>query len=174
MVNVFISKGFRMQDAYLTTYLNDHLGASVAGIELAQRCLSNNRGSELGNFLEALLPVLQDNQVRMRKLLRRLGAQESAAKKLGGWTIEKISRLKLNNAIFRYSDLARVIELETLLLGLHAQITLWRVLEEYRLSDSRFEGIDLKQVRTQSEDMLERLKEHHGRAAELAFAKAKE
>ncbi|MEM5788104.1 MAG: hypothetical protein AAGU11_12360, partial [Syntrophobacteraceae bacterium] len=61
-----------MQDAYLVTYLNDHLGASVAGIELAQRCLSNNRESELGKFLEQFVLVLQEEQVRIRKLLKRL------------------------------------------------------------------------------------------------------
>jgi hypothetical protein len=159
-----------MQDVYLSTYLNDHLGASVAGIELTRRCLSNNTDSELGKFLETFLLTLQDNQVHIRKLLRRLGAPESVAKKLGGWTIEKIGRLKLNNAILRYSDLSRVIELETLLVGLQAEISLWSVLEKYRSTDARFEGIDLKLLRTQSEDMREGLKEHHSRAAELAFA----
>jgi hypothetical protein len=161
-----------MQDTYLATYLNDHLGASVAEIELAQRCLSNNRDSGLGTFLEALLLVLQDNQVRVRKLLRRINAQESVAKKLGGWMIEKVGRLKVNNALLRYSDLSRVIELETLVVGLQAQTNLWSVLEKYRATDARFEGIDFSLVRTQSEGMLEKLRGHHSRAAELAFAQA--
>lgn len=159
-----------MKDAYLITYLNDHLGASVAGIELAQRCLSNNRGSELGGFLEHFLLVFQEEQLRIRKLLKRLNASESSVKKLGGWMLEKVGRLKLNNALFRYSDLSRLIELETLVAGLQAQSSMWRILEKYRSGDARFQGIDFSLAREQSEQMLEKMKEHHSLAAQQAFA----
>lgn len=162
-----------MQDAYLVTYLNDHLGASVAGIELAQRCLSNNRESELGKFLEQFVLVLQEEQVRIRKLLKRLDAAESSVKKLGGWMLEKVSRLKLNNSLFRYSDLSRVIELETLVAGLQAQSSMWRVLENCRSDDTRFLGIDFATARIKSEEMLDKMKEYHARAADVAFSAMK-
>lgn len=158
-----------MQDDFLITYLNDHLGASVAGIELARRCLSNNRGSELGSFLETFLLVLHEEQVRLRKLIKRLDATESMVKKVGGWTIEKIGRLKLNNSFLRYSELSRVIELETLLAGLQAQLSLWSALEQYRSNDRRFEGIDFSQARRQAEETLGKLKEFHSQAAKTAF-----
>lgn len=159
-----------MHDAYLVTYLNDHLGASVACIELVRRCLANNRGSELGKFLNHLLLVLQEEQAWIRKLLRRLNGAESTVKKLGGWMLEKAGRLKLNNSLFRYSDLARVIELEMLVAGLQVQSSMWRVLEEYRSGDTRFEGIDFALARKQADEMLERMKKYHSRAAEYAFA----
>lgn len=159
-----------MQDENLLTYLNDHLGASVAGIELTHRCLSNNRNSELGKFLEHLLLVLREEQVRIRKLIRRLGGTESVAKKLGGWALEKVGRLKLNNALFRYSDLSRVVELETLLAGLQAQAGMWRAMEAFRSDDPRFDGIDFSTAKEQSEEMLRKMQEFHAQAAELAFA----
>ncbi len=158
-----------MRDDYLVTYLNDHLGASVAGIELARRCLSNNRGSELGKFLESLLLVMHEEQVRLKKLIRRIDASESVIKKLGGWTLEKVGRLKLNNSLFRYSALSRLIELETIMAGLQAQAGMWGALEKTLSADPRFEGIDLGQARRLAEEMLEKVKEFHSRAAELTF-----
>ncbi len=158
-----------MKDDDLATYLNDHLGASVVGIELTRRCLSNNRDSELGKFLETLLLVMHEEQVRLKRLLKRLGAGESAIKKAGGWAIEKVGRLKLNNSLFRYSALSRLIELEALMAGLQAQAGMWAVLEKTRSDDPRFEGIDLGQARRISEEMLDRVRGFHFLAAELAF-----
>lgn len=160
-----------MQDAYLTTYLNDHLGMSVAGIELTRRCLSNNREGDLGKFLAHLLLVLEENHVLVRKLLKRLGAKESEVKKLGGWVLEKAGRLKLNNALFRYSDLARVIELETLVAGLQAQASMWTVLASSRSGDPRLDGIDFEEVRNRAEQMLEEARRYHLCAAAFAFTK---
>ncbi len=159
-----------MSDAYLTTYLNDHLGASVAGIELARRCLSKNAKSDLATFLEELLLVLEENQVKIRKLLRRLNAGESELKKLGGWALEKVGRLKLNNSLLGYTSLARVIELEALLAGLKAQSAMWSALQKYRSDDERFAGIDFDRSKRLSEEMLERIEGYHSRAAEKAFA----
>ncbi len=159
-----------MSDAYLTTYLNDHLGASVAGIELARRCHSNNAKSDLGTFLEELLLILEENQVKIRKLLRRLNSGESELKKLGGWALEKVGRLKLNNSLFGYTSLARVIELEALLAGLKAQSAMWSVLQKQRSDDERFAGIDFERARKLSEEMLEKMEDHHSIAAEKAFA----
>ncbi len=162
-----------MRDAYLVTYLNDHLGLSVAEIELARRCLSSNRESELGKFLEELLLALEEDQVRIRKLLKRLNASESTVKKLGGWMMEKAGRLKLNNSLFRYSDLSRLIELETMAAGLQAKAAMWSVLGNYRSGDPRFDGIDFSQARSQSEQMLEGVMNHHARAAEQAIGNGK-
>lgn len=162
-----------MRDAYLATYLNDHLGASVAGMELARRCRSNNGNSGVGQYLESLLPVLHDDQIQIRKLLRRLGAGESTAKKLGGWMLEKAGRLKLNNALFRYSDLSRLIELEALMVFLRAQVGMWSVLGRCCSEDARFEGIDFAWTSRQLEAMLEAIEQHRLRAAELAFVRAR-
>ena len=43
-----------MDDRLLSIYLNDHLAGAMLGRALAQRCLSRNRATSLGEFLEGL------------------------------------------------------------------------------------------------------------------------
>jgi hypothetical protein len=40
-----------LDEKFLSIYLNDHLAGSAAGVELARRALSNNRGTPFGGFL---------------------------------------------------------------------------------------------------------------------------
>ncbi|MFP5212596.1 MAG: hypothetical protein ACLGPL_04380 [Acidobacteriota bacterium] len=160
-----------IKDIHLTTYLNDHLAGSVAGIELAKRCRSSNRDSELGTFLDKVVSVLKDGQDKLRELLAAFGGTESYVKQLGAWTVEKVSRLKLNDSILTYSDLSRLIELETLMVAMHAQVRMWKVLDAARSGDPRLAGIDFLRIREQVEGLLEKIEEYHLQAGKIAVGK---
>jgi hypothetical protein len=160
-----------MEDVHLKTYLNDHLAACVTKIELARRCLSNNRSTELARTLEGALIFLQRDRQRMKLLLQRLQGSEDLVKQLGGWALEKVGRLKLNNSLFRYSDLSRVIELETLLVGIEASIKMWNGLERTRKDDPRFSDIRFAESRKEASDILEELEERHMEACLAAFGR---
>ncbi len=159
---------------HLPTYINDHLAESVAGIELARRCLSNNKGTELGDFLEKLISILEKEQALLKEVLAGLGESESSMKKSAAWIAEKFGRLKLNDSIFSYSDLSRVHELEFLVMGLQGQSRMWRVLEAFCSDDSNFQGLDFKSAAETAEAMLAETAQHHFEAARTAFTAEKQ
>lgn len=156
---------------HIVTYLQDHLAASVAGIELAKRCRDNNRGSDLGQFLERFVDTLEREQARIKEMLTRLDASEPTVKKLAAWTAEKITRLKLNDSILTYSALGRVIELETLLVGLQSQIAMWRILKSCCFGYPRLVGMDFEKALKEAEASFEEMMQHHLHAAKIAFCK---
>jgi len=162
-----------MEDAHLTTYLNDHLAACVAQIELARRCLSNNRDTELGRTLDACIAFFEGERQKMKRMLRDLKGTEDLVKQFGGWALEKMGRLKMNNTLFRYSELSRVIEVETLLVGLEADVKMWAALKASRSDDPRFAGVNFTESAEQAESLYKDLERHHLDACKLAFGTKK-
>lgn len=60
----------------LATYLNDHLGGSATGRELARRTLQANRGNEYGVVLEGIdLTHLAGRAREQRQTVERLRRQ---------------------------------------------------------------------------------------------------
>lgn len=138
----------------LATYMNDHLAGATAGRELARRAAANNRGSELGRFLEDLAQQIDEDRDSLIELMRASGVGIDRVKVLGGWTAEKLGRLKLNGKLLGYSPLSRLLELEGLLLGVRGKLALWQALAEIEL-DGRA-GADADMV-----DLIERAERQH-------------
>jgi hypothetical protein len=157
---------------HIVTYLQDHLAASVAGIELAKRCRDNNRGSELGLFLDKFIDTLEREQARIKEMLDRLDASEPTVKKMAAWAAEKITRLKLNDSLLNYSDLGRVVELETLLAGLQSQIAMWRILKSRCSIYPPLIGMDFDKALKEAEASFQEMIQHHLLAARIAFCKS--
>jgi hypothetical protein len=128
----------------LGIYLNDHLGGSTTGRELARRILSSNRGNEYGVVLEGLLREIDEDADVLRELMRRLDVKPDRIKERLGWAAEKAGRLKLNGQLLGYSPLSRLLELEGLMLGISGKLALWQALRIGLADDPRIEGIDLE------------------------------
>jgi hypothetical protein len=165
-------RGVKIMKDHIVTYLQDHLAASVAGIELAKRCRDNNRGSELGLFLDKFVDTLEREQARIREMLDRLGASEPTVKKMAAWAAEKITRLKLNDSLLNYSDLGRVVELEALLAGLQSQIAMWRILQYCCSIYPPLGGMDFENALKEAEASFQEMTQHHLLAARIAFCKS--
>src|SRR4051794_38409167 len=112
---------------HLAIYLNDHLGGASLAIELVRRVADQHEGSELGRCLSELAPEIEADRDTLRRLIERVGAQPDPVKRAVGWTGEKLARLKLNGRLLTRSPLSTLIELETLTLGIHGKLLLWRV-----------------------------------------------
>ena len=153
----------------LRIYLNDHAAGSLTGYELAKRCLSNNEGTRLGDFLRTFIAELEDERADLKRLIESLGFHEDKLKEGAGWVAEKAGRLKLNGQIRGYSPLSRVLELEGLVLGVTGKRSLWRSIREYSATDPRVGVIDLDRLEQQAENQLEELEKHRLEAAEKAF-----
>jgi hypothetical protein len=130
----------------LATYLNDHLGGSVTGRELARRTLSHNRGNEYGVALERVLRQIEEDTDSLLELMRRLDVKPDRIKERVGWAAEKVGRLKLNGQLLGYSPLSRLVELEALMLGISGKLAMWHALRLALGDDPRIEGVDVEQL----------------------------
>ena len=61
-----------MADDLLGIYLNDHLGGSAAGTELAEKLRDNNQGTELGNLMAALHNDIEQDRASLEELMAGL------------------------------------------------------------------------------------------------------
>ena len=159
-----------MHQRLLNIYLNDHLAGATAGMELARRCRSNNRGTSLGDFLTELTTEIDSDRRRLEALMSALGAPLDRFKLYGAWVAEKVGRLKLNGQIKGYSPLSRLIELEGLRLGIEAKRSLWQTLKEIENIDSRLATTDLDLLIKRAEEQLDAIEPHRTQAARAAFA----
>jgi hypothetical protein len=146
----------------LATYLNDHLAGATAGRELARRAAANNRGSELGRFLEDLAQEIDQDRDSLIELMDGAGVGIDRVKVLGGWTAEKLGRLKLNGKLLGYSPLSRLLELEGLLLGVRGKLALWQALGELELESGAWAGAnaDLGELIARAERQHESIEQH--------------
>jgi hypothetical protein len=153
----------------LAIYLNDHRAGSVAGIELAKRTLDNNKGTEYEAFLSWLVEDFRRDQEALDGIIDRNSIPRSPVKPGLAWASEKIGRLKLNGAITGYSPLSRLIELETLRLGVTGKLCLWRSLKTSRPADLAVTDEELDELIARAEAQIEGIEEHRIRAAGVAL-----
>jgi hypothetical protein len=153
----------------LTIYLNDHLAAATAACELARRAARSNRGSSYGNFLERLAGEIEQDRDSLLRVMSSLDVRVSRVKVIGGWGAEKLGRLKLNGRLLGYSPLSRVLELETLALGVSGKLALWRSLQRLQPDQPELATFRLADLQARAERQLKRLETHRLRAvAEMA------
>jgi hypothetical protein len=158
-----------MDRKLLGIYLNDHLAGAMGGIELARRCLSNNRGTPLEADLEKLVREIEEDRVVLEGLMERLGIPRSPVKAPVAWALEKVGRLKLNGRLLEYSPLSRVIELELLSSGVETKRSMWTALKG--LADEGIDlGLDLEDLIGRARRQRRMLERRRLEAAVAAFA----
>jgi hypothetical protein len=154
----------------LAIYLNDHLAGATLGVELTLRAARENTGSELGVFLkEVLLPEIREDRQTLERLMGRLGIARSRPKVAAAWTAEKVGRLKLNGELTRYSPLSRLLELESLAVGIEGKRALWLALEATADNGEPAESIDFRALAERAESQRQRLETHRLAAASDAL-----
>ena len=158
-----------MDDKLLRIYLTDHHAGSTAGLELARRCLSNNRGTEYESFLRDLTRDIQEDRAELEALLGALGFPSNMLKRAVALAAERVGRLKLNGQLTGYSPLSRLVELEGLKLGVTGKLSLWKSLKEVADHDSRLAVTDFDKLITRAEEQIEKIEEHRLRASTVAL-----
>ena len=96
----------------LALYANDHLAASVGGIELVKRMLGVHRGSEYEGPLTQLLAELKEENSSLETQIRAVGFPVRRYKQVALWVGEKLSRAKLNGHLLTRSPLSDLVEFE--------------------------------------------------------------
>jgi hypothetical protein len=159
-----------MADDLLGIYLNDHLGGSTAGTELAERLRDNNQGTELGNLMAALHNDIEQDRSSLEELMARLGIERQRVKQAAGWVLEKLSRLRLNPALAGNADLTRMLETEALSLGIEGKLCMWLALREAAAGDPRLAGTDYDRLIERARSQRQALEPHRRAAARQAFS----
>jgi hypothetical protein len=98
----------------LAVYCNDHLAASVGGIELVKRMLNEHRDTDHEGPLRQLLGELQEENASLQAQMKAVGFPVRQYKQAAVWVAEKLSRAKLNGHLLSRSPLSDLVEFEFL------------------------------------------------------------
>ena len=152
----------------LAIYLNDQLALGVAGRELARRAQRENAETQLGTFLQRLTHEVSEDVDTLERIMERLELPLSSVKRPLALVAERVARLKPNGRLRGYSPLSRILDLESLALGIEGKRVLWSNLRDLpgvsdRLDDVDFEGL-IDRARRQREE-LEPYRVEAGRVA---------
>ena len=153
----------------LAVYLNDHLAASTAGVELARRAAKSHDG-ERGEELSRLADEIAEDREALRDLMKRLDVAESSVKTAAGWLGEKAGRLKPNDHLATRSPLSDVLEIEMLRAGTAARICGFQVLRAVAVEDGRLSREELERLIERADDQAERLYKIHLQLAQENLA----
>jgi hypothetical protein len=153
----------------LRIYMQDHLAAATAGLELAGRARGANRDTPYGDAPAHLADEIAEDRRALEDMLADLGFGPDRPKNLGAWAAEKVGRLKLNGQLKGYSPLSRVIELEGLVAGITAKVSLWGILLRVAEEEPRLDAARLERLMTRGDEQRESVNELRTRAAREAF-----
>jgi hypothetical protein len=154
----------------LSIYLTDHFAGATSGLELVRRCLRRNEGSHFAAPLSDLVREVEADRRALLAVMRRLGVEPSLLKTSAAWVLEKVARLKPNGPLLAYTPLDRVVELESLTLGIAGKRALWRALGDLSSSENRLAGADFNALAERAEVQLATAERLRREAARLAFA----
>ena len=149
-----------MDQELLAIYLNDHLAAATAGVELANRAAFQHDGDR-GKELTRLAEEISEDREALRALIQRLEITEDPVKTAAGWLGEKIGRLKPNAHLLTRSPLSDVLELEMLRAGTAARIAGFQVLRAVMVHDERISSEELERLLDRAQDQADRLYKVH-------------
>jgi hypothetical protein len=158
-----------MSSKYLPIYLNDHLAAATAEVELVGR-VAKQYDDEVGELARRLQPELRAERDTLRDVMDTLGASADRAKVAFSWVGEKAGRLKLNGELRDSSPLSPVVELEGLTVAIETRRMLWATLYEVDELAERLGRDRLQELIARAERQREEVEVHRREAARRALA----
>ena len=154
----------------LGIYLNDHLAGSTVGLELSRRARDSNKGNEYGEVLERVAKEIEEDRETLQRLMKDLGVRRDHPKVAVAWVAEKFGRLKPNGRLISYSPLSRLVETESLALGIAGKLSLWEALAEVAGEDARLDPEELRRLAERAERQRKEVWQLRQRAVREAFA----
>jgi hypothetical protein len=158
-----------VDEKLLRIFMQDHLAAATAGLELAKRARGANRDTAYGDRLAQVADEIAEDREALEEMLRDLGFGADRAKNVGAWAGEKVGRLKLNGQLRGYSPLSRVVELEALVGGISMKLSMWGILLEVSEQEPRLDPARLRRLITRGEEQRRTVSELRAEAARQAF-----
>lgn len=157
------------EPSLLGVYLTDHLAGATAGVDLFRRCAGNHAGTPEGATLARLLREVQEDRESLLAITRRLGFPLRRYKLVGGWLLEKVTRLKPNGRLVGRTALDPLIELESMGLGLAGKGAGWRTLRELTGTEPRLDPAELDRLIARNDDHVAQVEALRISAVRKAF-----
>jgi uncharacterized protein (UPF0147 family) len=154
-------------DDPLATYLSDHLAGAVAGLELATKLSDDNAGTPLGDALGGLRADIDADKATLERLMEDVGVPRSPVKRAGATVIEKLGRLRFHEQVTGSGALSRLLEMESLAVGIQGKEALWRALAAVAPSRPELSAVPL-------EELAERARQQRATLEPLRLAAAQE
>lgn len=156
----------------LGVYLNDHLAGANAGVEMGRQLQKGVAGEPDAALLGPVGDDIAEDVETLRRLMEHLGVSRSTVKQAVGWVAEKAHRVGLAANVAHGRDMARMLEAESLSLGVEGKLSLWLVLIELVPSHPRLADVDLAGLADRARDQRRRIEAVRLAAAHRAFAAA--
>lgn len=153
----------------LGTYLNDHLAGAAAGVELAEKLGSTYEGTPFGTAVAAVADEIKVDRETLKGLMERLGIGKSPVKQATGWAFEKVTRLRFNRQLTGSEDLTRLLETETLSLGIEGKLAMWQALKGIDGLDAELGRADFDRLIFRARQQREALEPYRLESAAGAF-----
>lgn len=154
----------------LGIYLNDHLGGSMAGVEVAEKLRSKNEGTPFGTALAGLVLEVKEDRATLENLMDRLGIERNPAKQAAGRGLEKLGRLRTSKPLTGSAEVSRMIDIEALSLGIEGKFAMWRALKEIADLDAQLAATDFDGLVERAGRQREALEPYRLQAVVLAFS----
>jgi hypothetical protein len=154
----------------LEVYLNDHLAAAAAAVELVDTLRANNEGTPLDAHLSRVGAEIEADRETLRRIMDSLAVPQSAVKQAGGRVVERLSRLRLHDRITGDPHVSRLMEIETVSLGIEGKAALWRSLQTIAPDRPALAAFDLPGLVARALAQREGLEPYRLEAAAQAFA----
>lgn len=153
----------------LAIYCNDHLAASVGGIELVRRMLNEHRATDHEGPLRQLLDELQEENQSLQALMRSMGFPIRHWKAAALWVGEKLSRGKLNGRLFSRSPMSDLVEFEFLASAVRAKRSGFETLRVVAEVEPRLDRAELDRLIEQANRQYEWLSHTRREVAATVF-----
>lgn len=112
----------------LMTYLNDHLAASIAALQLLERLVTTLREPSMVTTLRTLTDDVTAEQGLVRDIIAAGGGTENTMAQAVSWVGEKVARLKIGPGESDPSGLMLFEALEAISVGFWGRRCLWSTL----------------------------------------------
>jgi hypothetical protein len=139
----------------LAVYCNDHLAASIGGIELVKRMLGEHRATDYEGPLTQLLGELREENSSLETQIRALGLPVRRYKQAALWLGEKLSRAKLNGRLLHRSPLSDLVEFEFLASAVRGKRSGFETLREVAQIEPRLDKAELDRLISQANRQYE-------------------
>jgi hypothetical protein len=130
----------------LDVYLNDHLGGSTFGSELAKQIRDRSKGTALGELMATIAAEIDEDRETLLALMEQLGTAKSPLKQAITWVAEKASRVKFSGATSGGPEVGLFLALETLVLGVTGKLAMWTALAEIAAEHPPLQSADLERL----------------------------
>lgn len=155
----------------LGSYLKDHLAGSTAGLELARHCRDSAADGAARRELDGLVTEVGEDRETLLDLMRQLGVRPDPVRQSLAWLGEKATRLRLGPPFAAGRELARLLELEAMALGVEGKRGLWEALRGTLSGSAAVAGLPLAELAARAARQRELIERHRLAAAGRAFAR---